>query len=275
MSKCKIEKFNFHGDELDVTRTADGDVAVPIRELCEPFKLDVSGQLQKLKKTGWAVVEMISMTASDGKNYETACLHRRSIPLWAATVHASKVDVSVRAKLIAYQRECADVLADHFLGKRGAPNFDEASLARAIGLSIGVALAPIVQELADLRARIDRSPGGDTHTGTIGDGSSLVICTALRDIATMRVARRIDDADYKRQRKCEISRVNRQLRERIGVVGGRVADFPASARSVIDAWIREAHADATRQAGPSAERVRAERRGQTSISDRVPTQKPN
>ncbi len=117
----KITKFQFHGDELDVAHVDGGDVAIPLRRLCEVLGVDFSTQLAKLKKSAWATMVMITTVAEDGKNRETACLHRRSIPMWLAGINAEKIREEARPKLLLMQREMADVLADHFLGKRGAP----------------------------------------------------------------------------------------------------------------------------------------------------------
>lgn len=113
-----IEKFKFQGDELDVVRTDDGDVAVPLRRLCEVIGVDYSSQLAKLKKADWACVAIITTHDETGRKQEMACVSRRSIPLWAASINVGKVDEAIRAKLVAYQLEAADVLADHFLGPR-------------------------------------------------------------------------------------------------------------------------------------------------------------
>lgn len=105
-----LVKFNFQGDELDVC-PRDGTVLVSVRRVCEALGVDYPSQFTKLRSNPAATVVLIPMVAADGKEREALCIDLRSMPLNDAT----------RAKLIAYQRECADVLADHFLGKRGAP----------------------------------------------------------------------------------------------------------------------------------------------------------
>lgn len=59
------------------------------------------------------------MVAEDGKSRESVCLSIRSVAGWLFTINAGKVAPHLRKKLALYQRECADVLADHFLGRRG------------------------------------------------------------------------------------------------------------------------------------------------------------
>jgi hypothetical protein len=108
---------NFHGDMLDVV-PSDGQVHVAIRRVCEALGIAFEAQLRKLNDDpAMGVIMMIIPT--DGGTQQAACLDVRSLPLWLATIHPSKVKPDAREKLIRYKRECAEVLADHFLGKRG------------------------------------------------------------------------------------------------------------------------------------------------------------
>jgi hypothetical protein len=115
--EASLVKFNFRGDVLDVVTTSVGAYA-SVRKVCSALGVDFSGQLQKLKTDDAIGVEMIA-TPSRGGMQQVACIELRFLPLWLATIHPSKVRPSVKPKLVAYKRECADVLADHFLGKRG------------------------------------------------------------------------------------------------------------------------------------------------------------
>jgi hypothetical protein len=137
-----IVPFNFRGDSLDVVRLPDGDVGVSLRRLCETVGIDPEGQRQRLARLAasgarWAVACMTQATGSDGKTYSMLALPRRSIPMWAATVDASRCAPHVRPKLIAYQDEAADVLAAAFLGPSALPQ------------------PSVAAELADLRDRIE------------------------------------------------------------------------------------------------------------------------
>ena len=114
-----IERFSFQGDALEVIRLPDGDVGLVLRQLCEVFDLDVDTQRTKLKEAPWATTVIMTVVAGDGKAREVTVLHRRSLPGWLFSIHSRKVRSAVRAKLVAYQREAADVLADNFLGRRG------------------------------------------------------------------------------------------------------------------------------------------------------------
>ncbi|WP_437276426.1 phage antirepressor N-terminal domain-containing protein [Sorangium sp. So ce375] len=138
---AELIKFNFYGDELDVFQ-AGTSTLVSIRRICEAIGLGYSSQLQKLRADESVCVTMIvTQMPGDDQAREIACVDVRSLPLWLATIHPSKVSHHIKDKLIAYKRECAEVLADHFLGPRG-PRIDE-RLKRAEA------------ECETLRARLD------------------------------------------------------------------------------------------------------------------------
>ena len=45
-------------------------------------------------------------------------IHVNSLPLWLGTIDENRVDPSVKDKLVQYQIEAAEVLADYFFGRR-------------------------------------------------------------------------------------------------------------------------------------------------------------
>lgn len=113
-------KFDFHGDELHVVPMADGDVGLVLKRLCESIGVDVDGQSQRLAKLAsmglqWAST-CVTQVQVGAQRRNVLVIPRCSIPMWAATVDLSRVKDGARAKLVAYQNECADVLAAHFLG---------------------------------------------------------------------------------------------------------------------------------------------------------------
>jgi hypothetical protein len=111
--------FDFHGDDLEIVR-AGAEVLVGVRAVCASLGVAFEAQIRKLKgDPSMGVIMMIIPSA--GGAQETACLPIRSLPLWLATIHPSKVSAEVREKLIAYRSEAAEVLADHFIGPRRLP----------------------------------------------------------------------------------------------------------------------------------------------------------
>jgi len=107
--------YNFDGDPLDVV-TEKTDAHVVIRRVCEALGINTSSQIQRLKKDPATCVVIITMQLpGDTQKRDLACIGLRALPLWLAKVHPSKVRPELRAKLIRYQREAAEVLADHCL----------------------------------------------------------------------------------------------------------------------------------------------------------------
>lgn len=149
-NSAAIVKFDFHGDELDVVTVGEEHYVVLAR-LCEPLGLDTQGQWRKLESLAWARVEKIATRDDRGQEQLYCCLNIRSVAGWLFTVNVGKVAPHLREKLKVYQKECADALADHFLGKRGAsPAFDPAPFVVMVG-EMAKALVDLqtqVQELA-------------------------------------------------------------------------------------------------------------------------------
>lgn len=115
-----LVRVPFHGDEIECVQREDG-VWITLRRACESLGLSVDAQRVKLGAKPWAVTAMIAATGPDGKTYDTFALHLDSVPMWLATIEPARVAESVREKLIAYQREAARVLRDHFFGRPAEP----------------------------------------------------------------------------------------------------------------------------------------------------------
>lgn len=122
----EIVKFNFRGDTLDVVRRGDDAFAV-VKRVCEVLGVDLEGQRKKLRADESICTELISVQVhGDDQAREVFCIHVDSLPLWLATIHPTKVRPEVRAKLVAFKRECAKALADYFYGsRRQAPSIDD------------------------------------------------------------------------------------------------------------------------------------------------------
>ena len=106
-----LARIPFRGDILEAT--GDGEWAV-VKRICGNLGIASQSQSAKLKKKAWATTAMIVAVAEDGKSREVFCVHRDSFAMWLATIELSKVRPEIREKLVAYQREAADVLAAPF-----------------------------------------------------------------------------------------------------------------------------------------------------------------
>lgn len=180
---CEIVRFCFQGDDLDVVRLADGDVGVPLRRLCEALGIDAEGQRQRLNRlrdagARWAVAFMTQATGPDGKTYEMLVLPRRSIPMWAATVDASRVADDVRPKLIAYQDEAAEVLAEHFLVRGVPPSEKPLDAAPGSGVGMGPGCAGVEGLLGGRPGLLARLAGELSQALLDGDQEGAAVLNA-------------------------------------------------------------------------------------------------
>jgi hypothetical protein len=104
----------FQGDTLSYI-VQDGEQMVPIRPICENLGLDWKSQHRKLMRGDrpWGCGHMTIPSA--GGPQETLCLPQFMLPAWLFSVSPSKVRPDLRDKLVAYQKECAEVLYRHFI----------------------------------------------------------------------------------------------------------------------------------------------------------------
>lgn len=87
---------------------------ITMKPIVEHFGLAWQSQLAKLRSKSWAVVTEIVATGTDGKTYTMIGVDRRTLTMWLATLPETRVRESIRAELIAYQREAADALDAYF-----------------------------------------------------------------------------------------------------------------------------------------------------------------
>lgn len=124
MDNKQIEVVQFDGDALQVMGATREDGWLVLRSGCEALGVDAEAQRKRLVGPdcrAWAITSVMEAVAQDGKIREVFCIHIDTVPMWLATISASRVRPAVRPKLERYQREAARVLAEHFLGPHAAP----------------------------------------------------------------------------------------------------------------------------------------------------------
>ena len=128
----RVEEIAFHGGVIQAVRTGPGEegIFVSPKRICENFGISWSRQRKKLEECGWAVVAFMATTGSDGKQYQMAMLDLKSLPMWLATIQVSRVSAEAKPLLLAYQKECRDVLYQHFVGNDGHQAFIENLIAK-------------------------------------------------------------------------------------------------------------------------------------------------
>jgi hypothetical protein len=152
-------------------------VYVPLRLICDYLGLDWSAQTRRINRdevlTG--VVMSFAITATD---IEPDSRRPRTSDMLAIRldflngglfgVNASRVKPDIREKLIAYQRECYQVLARHFTAVTHAPSSASAGLMQV--REMGLAIARMAKE----QMEFDRRRGG---TETVVSGLDVRVQT--------------------------------------------------------------------------------------------------
>lgn len=115
----QIITVNFRNDTLFAVERDDG-VFVAVKPICDSFPVAWQSQHQRLKddpvlSEGITTIVM----PSPGGAQETVCLKLEMVNGWLFKIDSRRVQSEEgRQKLIVYQRECYQVLFDHFYGKR-------------------------------------------------------------------------------------------------------------------------------------------------------------
>lgn len=184
----------FHGDVIEATQDEQGEVWVSLRRVCESLGLDPTGQVQRLKRQPWANTCMMHVLDSAGRNFEQTGIHLRSLPMWLATVEAKRVREEVRPKLILFQSELAEVVADYVLGTQTRRQLPAALDPAPITVPVQAPpalLAPMVQILERfdrLLERMENQPSPVRDLVTVDDR-----CRQLWPQATRKNMHRVRD----------------------------------------------------------------------------------
>lgn len=116
----EIVTVNFRGDELYGFKQDDGTF-LALKPMVEAMGLDWSAQLKRVKRDPILVEGMAMMATPFGRggDQECVCIKLDLINGWLFTIDSSRIkDDTVRQRVQTYQRECYQVLHDHFAGKR-------------------------------------------------------------------------------------------------------------------------------------------------------------
>jgi hypothetical protein len=113
------------GDEITAVLVENDDgqhVYVPVRPLCDYLEVSWAGQRQRLQRDpvlGEALRSIRVTQARAGEQggtitTEMLCLPLKLINGWLFGINANRVREDLREKVIQYQRECYDILAEAF-----------------------------------------------------------------------------------------------------------------------------------------------------------------
>lgn len=178
----EITTVRFDGDNLQTVREGER-VWVVLKRACEALGITDEQQAVKLKQKPWATTALIAAVAEDGKERNVFVVDLDTLPMWLATIDVGRVRPEAREKLIAYQRECAKVLRDHFFGSPQANSQILASILAELA-----ALRTQVAELARENAWLREHASGN---GSISSFQHRRIQAEVKRIAAMEAAARM------------------------------------------------------------------------------------
>jgi len=122
----EIVTVNFRGDDLCGFKQDDG-VFVALKPLVEGMGLNWSGQEQRVKRDPVLSegICVIHIPFGRGGAQDALCIKLELVNGWLFGIDTHRIkDDAVRERVILYQRECYQVLYDHFSGKRGQADPD-------------------------------------------------------------------------------------------------------------------------------------------------------
>ena len=122
----------FYGDEIVAVRTEGGSVYVPVRPICDLLGVDWAGQRRRINRDAVLSEEMqsVAVTAMEGERLVTRdmqCLPLDYISGFLFGISAERVKPELKERVIRYQRECYQVLAEAFSEGRltAEPEFND------------------------------------------------------------------------------------------------------------------------------------------------------
>lgn len=115
MLQFSVIEVPFHQDTVLVVQDTLGEPYVAMRPTIEALGLDWKAQLKRIQRDETLLEGLITLPVpSAGGDQDTNVLPVELFHGWLFTIDASRVKPEIRAKLLAYKRECFDVLHSYF-----------------------------------------------------------------------------------------------------------------------------------------------------------------
>lgn len=123
----QLTSVPFHGQSLLATLVHDVP-HVAMKPICENIGLDWKSQHRKITTHPVLKQVMVMMTTTSlGKDGKTYTIDMLMLPVkflhgWLFSIDSNRVKPEIRERLVEYQTECFDVLANHFMPKANETN---------------------------------------------------------------------------------------------------------------------------------------------------------
>lgn len=116
LESVEQDSINFYGQQIITVALEDGRRGVVLRWICEGMGLDIQAQVRRCRRNPTLAPDLLTVRLNtDGGRQAMPSLLLNAVPFWLATIDASRIDdEDRRATVIRYQRECMDVLYQHF-----------------------------------------------------------------------------------------------------------------------------------------------------------------
>ena len=98
----------FYGEKLTGALAGDGDIYIPLVQMCESLTLNVRGQQQRIQRTEALAngLRLIVLSGQDGGRRAHLCLRVDLVPGWLAGASTAHIgDDALRQKLVTFQRD--------------------------------------------------------------------------------------------------------------------------------------------------------------------------
>jgi hypothetical protein len=154
MVPIEQDTIAFYGHELVAVRLADGRIAAVLNWLFESLDLNRAGQMQRIERKTALHEQLVPVRVqTEGGPQTMLALTLKGLPGWLFSMEEHRVRPEARDDLVIFQRECVDVLAEHFARKHAA-----ALPAPAAGGAVALSDPRVAQLVEQI----------DTLTGAVG-----------------------------------------------------------------------------------------------------------
>jgi hypothetical protein len=193
-----LTTIDFHGAALVAIRgNTPAETLVAMKPVVEGMGLNWEKQRIKLNNHPvLAPTLRVAQVPGDDQAREHSFLPLKRLNFWLATVQPDRVpNLATRAKIIAYQTDCADVLFAHFFGKAMVSNVvefsaDHRSIIGGIAKSVLTkGLEPIANQLTELQIELRTAISGfDPGQAVVTDYEPML--AILKKLGVDKTARR-------------------------------------------------------------------------------------
>lgn len=156
----------FYDDEIIAVQVEDGTVYVPLRPICDLLGIQWSAQRRRINRDEILseVAQIISVSVTDTlrtRDREMLCLPLDFVNGFLFGINAQRVNPEIKPKLLRYQRDCYQVLADAFIDRSVSDDWMQTSPETIAALQQirenALAVASLAEEQIRMMVRLDKA----------------------------------------------------------------------------------------------------------------------